>query len=108
MKRPDGPARVSSIFASRPMAFGSWRDRLLKKPLLHFLLAGGLLFAVHGWLHSGAGETAIRQVFISAFSRLARAQFSVIPARAQASRILGSCYQARYSGRCGVKPRRLI
>ena len=33
-------------------------DRLLKEPLLHFLLLGGLLFAVHGWMNRDDSETS--------------------------------------------------
>jgi len=29
--------------------------RWLKEPLLHFLLAGGLLFAAYAWLNRGGG-----------------------------------------------------
>jgi len=32
------------------------RAGLLREPLLHFLLAGGLLFAVHAWLNRGADD----------------------------------------------------
>ena len=37
----------------------------LKEPLLHFLVAGGLLFAVYAWLNGGSGE-APRVVHITA------------------------------------------
>lgn len=33
-------------------------DRLLREPLLHFLLLGVLLFAVHGWMNRHASETS--------------------------------------------------
>src|SRR5580704_19189271 len=32
--------------------------RILREPLLHFLLIGGLLFATYSWLRRGAGDDA--------------------------------------------------
>lgn len=37
---------------------GSRAVRLLREPLLHFLVAGGVLFAVFAWLNRGADDTA--------------------------------------------------
>src|SRR5687768_7934451 len=38
--------------------------RLLKEPLLHFAVIGGLLFAAYGWLNSGLGGSGAQQVII--------------------------------------------
>lgn len=46
-----------------------WRSRLLREPLLHFLLAGGLLFAAYAWLNraaDGSEGSAARTVRITA------------------------------------------
>lgn len=46
-----------------------WRSRLLREPLLHFLLAGCLLFAAYAWLNRAADGTegsAARTVRITA------------------------------------------
>src|SRR5688572_5967817 len=36
--------------------------RLLREPLLHFLVAGGVLFAAYGWLNSDSSVSGARQV----------------------------------------------
>ena len=36
--------------------------RLLKEPLLHFLVIGAVLFGAYAWLNRNGGDSAARQV----------------------------------------------
>jgi hypothetical protein len=38
--------------------------RLLKEPLLHFVIFGGILFAVYGWLNNSSDDSRVQQVLI--------------------------------------------
>lgn len=39
--------------------------KLLREPLLHFVVAGALLFGVYAWLNRGAGEDSDRSILIT-------------------------------------------
>jgi hypothetical protein len=39
--------------------------RVFKEPLLHFVVLGGLLFAVYGWLNNDSGGSSVQQVLIN-------------------------------------------
>lgn len=45
------------FYAEIPLA--ALAVKLLKEPLLHFLLAGGVLFAVHAWMNPATNEAAV-------------------------------------------------
>jgi hypothetical protein len=44
--------------------------RVLREPLLHFLVAGALLYFAHGWLHRGADEAASGSAIVVNRARL--------------------------------------
>ena len=42
----------------------TWFVRLMREPLLHFLLLGGLLFALYGYVSGSQGEVADEQAIV--------------------------------------------
>ncbi len=50
--------------------------RLLREPLLHFLLLGALLFALYGWLHQGTGRSSNEIVVSQGQLESLQAQFA--------------------------------
>jgi len=59
---------LPSAAAASPVSPRTWQrvTRLAREPLVHFLIAGAVLFAAYAWLNQGAGDESPRAVHISA------------------------------------------